>query len=462
MKKYYLYLGLVISLAVVTRFSYFTIHGLWPDEALYAGAAFSLYNLKELSFNYEVWEFHPPLFIFSLAFSYLLLGFSDFAARVVTPVFGVFSVIAVYYLGSWIHSNKVGVISAFFVTVLPLHWFLSERILLDVPFTVFYTLGIAFFYRGYEEKRTGYLTASGIFIGLAGLTKEAGAIIYLVLVIYLIMREGGLSWVKDKSLQILFLVSFLIQVPWYIRNLMVFGKPVPHAEPYIIFGGSTFYYLIQLPYLLTVPLLLALLLGIYFSFKLKKRQDLFLILNILVFLAVITYWPEKVPRYFLPAVPFISVLGAMGINEWSKLIKSEHPGIATSLMMIFIIITGVYGLAEGRDLILSKAQDYQGYDRAGEWLVKNTPEDALIITSAYTTVHYYSHRKSVVYPEDKDGLIKILEQANRSGKRVFLEVDIWSPRPDYFDEILGSENINLVFQVTDGSVTLIRIYEYYG
>ena len=94
----------------------------------------------------------------------------------------------------------------------------------------FFSLGLLFFLKGYKEQKTRDWVASGIFMGLASLSRSVLLGVSGGLVIALLftgLRDISRSWKERLAPASLFLIAIgLILAPWIIRNDIVFGVPV--------------------------------------------------------------------------------------------------------------------------------------------------------------------------------------------------------------------------------------------
>jgi len=192
-----------------------------PDEGRYAEIARemtvsndwlvpTLYGMDYLS--------KPILFYWFIAFSFKLLGFSEFAARFVPALFGLLGVLATYFFVD----RYFGKEKAFFTSlILATNFFyleISRYLLIDVVFA-FFLLGV--FYSAYlalENRRQTYLLLFYGFLALAILTKGlAGvAIPAFALLLYFIfsrkLRTGIVRLLSVKGI----LLFLAIVLPWFV------------------------------------------------------------------------------------------------------------------------------------------------------------------------------------------------------------------------------------------------------
>ncbi len=118
-KKYYsqIFLGVTMLIALLLRFSpMFWQRDFWYDEA-FTGI------ITRMSWS-EMWwmifhDVHPPLYYYLLKPWASLFHYSVFGFRSFSVLFGVLSIISIYWIGKKLFSERVGLISAFLMTISP-------------------------------------------------------------------------------------------------------------------------------------------------------------------------------------------------------------------------------------------------------------------------------------------------------------------------------------------------------
>ena len=144
------------------------------DEVNFAECAREMIVSKDffnVTINYEAFWEKPPLFIWMQALSMLVFGINEFAARFPNVIAAVFTLLALYRFGKEFFGEKFGIAwSALYAcSILPFMYFNSG--IIDPWFNFFIFSGIIQFYKGSTHKNTRNFMLSGLFIGLAILTK---------------------------------------------------------------------------------------------------------------------------------------------------------------------------------------------------------------------------------------------------------------------------------------------------
>jgi 4-amino-4-deoxy-L-arabinose transferase-like glycosyltransferase len=172
------------------------------------------------------WE-KPPLFFWMQSTSMKLFGITDFAARFPNAICGVITLVVVFLCGSRIYDRKFGLLwaLAFGGSLFPNMYFKSG--IIDPWFNLFTFLSLYFFIlyhwqrNGLEEKdKPGKpLTKvlwSGIFMGLAVLTKGQVALMVFLMIlgVYFIYNRFRFYFGWGQA-GLFLLVALLVTFSWY-------------------------------------------------------------------------------------------------------------------------------------------------------------------------------------------------------------------------------------------------------
>lgn len=185
--------ALYITILVVTGVLFFIpflgrVHLFDWDEINFAESAREMivtgnYHLVQINFE-PFWE-KPPFFFWLQAGAMHLFGINEFAARFPNAVFGIITLVTLYLVGRKHRTERFGFIwaLAYFGSFLPNIYF--KTAIIDPVFNYFIFLGIYFMYRNLTGTRRKsdyfFLILSGVFIGLATLTKgPVGLLIFLL------------------------------------------------------------------------------------------------------------------------------------------------------------------------------------------------------------------------------------------------------------------------------------------
>jgi 4-amino-4-deoxy-L-arabinose transferase-like glycosyltransferase len=152
------------------------------DEVNFAECAREMIVSKDyfnVTINFQAFWEKPPLFIWMQALSMLVFGINEFAARFPNVIAAVFTLLALYRFGKEFFGEKFGIAwSALFAcSILPFTYFNSG--IIDPWFNFFIFNGIIYFYKGSHDQTIRNFILSGVFIGLAILTKGPVALLLI-------------------------------------------------------------------------------------------------------------------------------------------------------------------------------------------------------------------------------------------------------------------------------------------
>ncbi len=303
---------------------------LWAaDEQTYSQWAFHMLKTGEYL---EPWGFggpalwigKPPLLMWFMSISYQVLGVNNFAARFWSPIFGALSLVLVFYLGKKLYNLPVGFLSAIVLGTFNLFYVFSRRAMTDIPFVFFVVASLYFMFLSEKtEDSNRYVILSGMFFGLALMTKQIVALLIpIIAFVYYVATRHGIKVLFTRRFARFWVVALLIASPWVIYMTLRFGPTF--WEVFLIYsnftraataieghaGGYLFYfnYLISNENLLWV-LLLPFSLGLCaFNSVLKKvKGDTLILVWMAIVVGLFTFAQTKLEWYILPAFPAFAV-----------------------------------------------------------------------------------------------------------------------------------------------------------
>lgn len=171
--------------------------------------------------NFESFWEKPPLFIWMQALSMKVFGIGEFAARFPNAVMGIITLLTLFHIGYRTEDSRFGILWAglYAISFLPFFYFKSG--IIDPWFNYFIFLGIYFFSRYTDEGaaglRTRHAALSGLFTGLAVLTKgPVGFLIFaLTFFVWLVFRKFRLDF-KWKDVAVYVAMLALAGGAWFI------------------------------------------------------------------------------------------------------------------------------------------------------------------------------------------------------------------------------------------------------
>ncbi len=181
------------------------------------------YLMVQIDFK-PFWE-KPPLFIWMQALSMKLFGINEYAARFPNAFMGIVTLVSLYYIGQKVVNEKM---ARWWVILYAASWlphFYFKSGIIDPTFNFFILLS---FYQIYLVRfgRDAYKHAflSGIFLGLAVLTKgpAAALIALLALAVYLVVNRGLWGY-KPGHLVLIAFAALLPFAAWFGATILKHG-----------------------------------------------------------------------------------------------------------------------------------------------------------------------------------------------------------------------------------------------
>jgi len=310
----------------------------WAFHMAKTGDYFTPWAYGEMTF----WIAKPPLHMWLMSLSYQAFGVSNVSTRLVSAIFGILTLIAVFYLGKALYNRKVGFNSALVLGTFVTFFSFARHAMTDVPFVFFIVSSIYFFVLSQkdDEKVNRYAALSGVFFGLALMTKQIQALLLpLIIISYLVLTQKSLKPLISKRLWLFLGVGFLVFAPWLIYMTLQFGQIF--YEWYFLYSGVTrtmspieghfgsylfyFNYLIfneNTLWTILIPVSAGLC-GFYAVVKRSKADTLILVWAVIV-LGLFTFAQTKLHWYILPAFPaFALAIGSL-LYKIGKKIKHRY------------------------------------------------------------------------------------------------------------------------------------------
>ena len=301
----------------------------------------------------NLWIVKPPLIIWLMSLS-LRLFESTFAIRFWSALFGVFSSVLVFYLGKLLFNKLIGMVSAIILFTFSTFYAIARLGLLDVPLT-FFLLGSIYFFIMSEksDKENQYAILSGIFFGLALMTKQLSALLIpIILFFYLLLTQRSFRFLLKKSFVLLVGIGLIIFIPWVI--LMTFRFGTEFLQIYFNYGvlqraitvveyksGDILFYFNYLIsnenkfWLVLLPFAFALSLPPVI-FKKKKKHTLLLVW-IVVILGLFSISQTKLGHYIIPVFPaFALILGNL-LYELFRRFRTR--GLIPLFVLVIVLFT---------------------------------------------------------------------------------------------------------------------------
>lgn len=177
--------------------------------------------------NYQPFIEKPPLVMWLQSACMQVFGVNEFAARFPNALFGVITLLSLFYIGKKQKNEEFGFIWAmlYLMSFLPHIYFKSG--IIDPIFNYFIFLGIYFLFKTLFEQNIKWAIAGGFFTGLAILSKGPVALLLVLLtyVIYQILTRFR-HWGTFKLIFSFTITCAVISFIWILPEIKAHGFAV--------------------------------------------------------------------------------------------------------------------------------------------------------------------------------------------------------------------------------------------
>jgi outer membrane protein assembly factor BamB len=322
-------LALVIVVFAVAFFVSLGSGPLWAaDEKTYCQMAFHMvksgnYLLPWSLGEPAIWAGKPPMLMWLMSLAYQAFGVNNFATRFWNPIFGSMSLVVMFYLGKKLFNPTVGFLSTLVLGTFTTFFAFATHAMTD-GLLVFFILASIYFLLASEEikNKNLYPVLSGLFFGLALMTKQIEALLIpLIIIIYLAIMNKTLRFLFTKWFAYFFGIALIVFAPYvvymnftyrdfwncYFLYSTILRTVTPlegHAGSYIFY----FNFLATSENLLWMLLLpFAVGLCAFNSVVKRHKSDILILIWMTVVLGVFTLAQTKLYWYILPALPAFAI-----------------------------------------------------------------------------------------------------------------------------------------------------------
>ena len=328
-------------------------------------------NFFQVMINFEPFHEKPPLYFWLQVISMKIFGVSSFSARLPNAVLCIIFPVILFNIGSRLKNKTFGWIWSliFLGGLLPNLYFRTG--IIDPYFNLFIFISIYFFFQSVSTSKIKNVFLSGLFSGLAILTKGPVGLLIVLLScsIYSFSTREKISW---KKIFIFIFTVIIVSSPWYMIELInkgpwfliefikyqieLFSKPVAgHQQP-------VFYHFVVVLFG-CVPFSLFALRNIFKDSKSDLRFEKMMRICFWTVLILFSIVSTKIVHYSSMAYVPLSFLGSIEIY---KIIKGKRfsKGIKLFLFLLSSFISTIlslfiYLLIYQKDIIMIISDDIQ-------------------------------------------------------------------------------------------------------
>lgn len=340
----------------------------------------------------------PPLYQSVVAPFYYFFGIKESLARLVSIGFFLGSIILLYLLTSKMINHKVGLLTAFFMAVLPYSIFFT-RIVMPEPMMLFASTGMLYFFWQWLEKPTkwGYFLA--IFFTTFALLIKTFPLFLLLPMIYLAWQKLRFGFLKEKKIWLLVIIAILPLIAWRLW-VAIFPEGIPgnlwlFNQNGIRFRPAFFHWIFAerigkmiLGYWGVALLVFGLIL------RPTKKEGWFFYWWLAAFLLYVTVFASGNVTHDYYQIPFIPLAAVFLAKGSSWLLFGEKKNFSKFFSYLLFIVCVGFMLAFSWFEIRGFYNIQGGVDVAGVAVDELAPRDALVLTgdSNDATLLYNTNR----------------------------------------------------------------------
>lgn len=336
----------------------------------------------------RIWLHKPPFALWCMAASMKLLGINELAVRLPSLVVSTLGILLCFSFARNLYGRRVAFIAAFLYSIQgSVIEFASGRCATDHVDTMFAFLigaGIVAYQTSLRRKRVLLILASGIFLGLAILTKWLPALIVLPVAAALSIAERRGSWratVVDQA--VLVIVATLVAGPWTVYTHTRFPE-IAHYESLMNIahfttvldgqGGSSLYYFDRLRIAYGELVYLPCIWYLIRSFMAHTNAGRYVVLIWwLVPYVIFSFAATKMAGYVLPSVIPVLTISALFWTVVERHIRSQrrYRWLGIVILVALIALPVRYSIER-----LKPFQDLSSMREARQGLVDRIGEEA--------------------------------------------------------------------------------------
>jgi 4-amino-4-deoxy-L-arabinose transferase-like glycosyltransferase len=453
------------------------------DEAIYSSWGLDIAGGRDVLLSGSPVD-KPPLFFYVQALSFFLFGPTEVAARIPSLVASVVSVGLIYALGRSLYGRGVGLLAAFVLAASPFAILFAPTAFTD-PLMVTWVLA------GCLAAVRGHWVWTGVFVGLAAITKQQGAF-FVPLALGLVVISNLKSQISNLKLQVLSFVTAFAAVlglafAWDIararqpgflaQSLISYGGLSPsltmaweHLQGYVsLLWYGTGSSILNMVLLIGVPLLLVADALAWRSsegraeLQNQARVDLILVVFITLFLAGHSLFAFEVwDRYLLGLVPLLALLLARVLTlPWRWFGDLPHLRVFGLLFVLFMLsftFRPIRDAAASRFPIGGDHGAYQGIEQVVNYFRAVPAETTLYHRWLGWHWRFYLWGSAFDYPAWTSPADLAAQAAARPGARRYIVFPSWrsatEARLALADAGLAMREVARAFR-DDGSVSFV-------
>jgi len=318
---------------------------------------------------------NPPFYYIFLDYWTYLFGDNEFSIRFPSVIFGLLSILVLYYLASLLFNKRIALFGALILAVNPFHIYLSQQARMYSLFTLFSLLSLIYFFKILKDGRKKNMILYLFFNALNLYTHYFAIFVLFIEVLYFFLSYKKFKF-ESKSFILTNLFIFILFSPQLIKTYnglldktSEFNWGLRPSEYFI----SIFNSFLGWNTAFTAIVFLLFIFGLLRIKNFDKKLNLFGIFYVLLPLVVGIFLSFKMaimPRYFIFILPIYIMFISKG------LINIKYKWIQIFLISGILLISG-FNLAED----YSKPYHAQ-WREVVKYIESNSQENDIILFNA--------------------------------------------------------------------------------
>jgi hypothetical protein len=171
--------------------------------------------------NFKVAEYHPIYLLILSTFASKDLSFFT-RAQFITLSMGLIVIVCLFFISRKFFDGMVPFLAAFLLSVNGSFLVRSSHVAVETTLILMVLISWYFMVRGVDNER--YWLISGLAGGLAFMTKGTGLFLIPIFIISTLFIRGT-KVIKNKRFYLFFIMFLIPCLPWFTRNIIVYGTP---------------------------------------------------------------------------------------------------------------------------------------------------------------------------------------------------------------------------------------------
>jgi len=440
----------------------------------------------------------PPFYPFLIYLFSPDTTYVEIAGRFISLFLGTLTILPLFYLVKEAIGKKEAIFSALLYAFHPYLVTYSGMLLTEATYWGLLVLSAYFFWTGLKKEKVWRMSFSGVFLGLAYLTRPEG-IGYVLVYLAWVVIDGILrkKWFKRLILIGVFIPSvFIFVIPYVIyihqeTGRWLISKKAVDAQPQFLrengegadssrgieqnrpekenFGmariaRNVVHYFRFVIYHYLRAYHFSLWLFLFFGL-IRVRQkviayELFLAFLVLFHLfSLSTFLPSTI-RFSVPVIPlslFWAGTGILEIQRYLEKIRISNPEKVILLLILFVI------LMQLPQSLTPERRHRAEQKRVGLWLKQNTSQDAIVMSNSPQEA-FYADREFMMLPvgistpgNPGKSYAEIIHYAKTKGVRYILANKNTHEMNPGFIESVQSKDLKEIFRKADHGLTIYEV-----